>query len=107
MIATMDHGVFLYWIPLGAGGSGFVRLNGRVWEAVQARREHCRPLDLYHTALVVRLPAGRVVVDVAPAFADALFLVFEAIESHYPEAFAEESGPESVAFSLASPSTSA
>lgn len=28
----------LYWFPLGAGGH-FVRLNGRIYEAVKARRE--------------------------------------------------------------------
>jgi len=31
-------GVDLYWLPLGAGGHS-VRLNGRVYEAVLARRE--------------------------------------------------------------------
>jgi hypothetical protein len=50
--------VELYWLPLGAGG-WFVRLNGRIWEAVHARLERRRPLDLYHTALRVRLPEGR------------------------------------------------
>ena len=54
--------VELYWLPLGAGG-WFVRLNGRLWEAIQARLEHRRPLDLYHTALVVRVPEGRIVVE--------------------------------------------
>jgi hypothetical protein len=54
--------VELYWLPLGAGG-WFVKLNGRLWEAIQARRERRRPLDLYHTALVVRVPAGRYVVE--------------------------------------------
>jgi len=53
----------LYWIPLGAGGSGFVRLNGRIYEWVQARRERRRPMDLYHTALRVHLPEGRFVVE--------------------------------------------
>jgi hypothetical protein len=52
----------LYWLPLGAGG-WFVRLNGRIWEAIHARLEHRRPLDLYHTALVVRVPEGRYVVE--------------------------------------------
>ena len=52
----------LYWLPLGAGG-WFVRLNGRIWEALHARLEHRRPLDLYHTALVVRVPEGRFVVE--------------------------------------------
>ena len=52
----------LYWLPLGAGG-WFVRLNGRIYEAVQALLERRRPLDLYHSALVVRLPEGRFVVE--------------------------------------------
>jgi hypothetical protein len=54
--------VELYWLPLGAGG-WFVRLNGRVWEAIQARRARRRPLDLYHTALVIGVPGGRFVVE--------------------------------------------
>jgi len=29
-------GIDLYWLPLGAGGN-FVRLNGRVYEAIKAR----------------------------------------------------------------------
>lgn len=53
----------LYWIPLGAGGSGFVRLNGRMYEAMKAMRERRRPLALYHTALQVYLPEGRFVVE--------------------------------------------
>jgi len=32
---------------------------GRIWEAIHARRERRQPLDLYHTALVVRVPEGR------------------------------------------------
>ena len=52
----------LYWLPLGAGG-WFVKLNGRVWEAVHALRERRRPLGLYHTALVVRAPGGRFVIE--------------------------------------------
>lgn len=59
----MDKGVYLYWIPLGAGGSGFVRLNGRVYEWASSRRERRAPLDLYHTALEVWLPEGRFVVE--------------------------------------------
>jgi hypothetical protein len=53
----------LFWIPLGAGGSGFVRLNGRIYEAVRARRERRRPRDLYHTALEVRVPEGCYVIE--------------------------------------------
>jgi hypothetical protein len=55
-------GIELYWLPLGAGG-WFVRLNGRIWEAIHALLEHRRPLDLYHTALVVRVPEGRFVIE--------------------------------------------
>ena len=60
--AAFQASVELYWLPLGAGG-WFVRLNGRIWEAIHARLEHRRPLDLYHTALVVRVPEGRFVVE--------------------------------------------
>jgi hypothetical protein len=52
----------LYWLPLGAGGN-FVRLNGRIYEAVKAHRERRRPLDLYHTALEVRVPEGRFIIE--------------------------------------------
>jgi hypothetical protein len=60
--AASGAGIELYWLPLGAGG-WFVKLNGRLWEAAHARLEHRRPLDLYHTALVVRVPEGRFVVE--------------------------------------------
>lgn len=53
----------LYWIPLGAGGSGLVRLNGRIYEAIKARLERRRPCALYHTALQVHVPEGRFVVE--------------------------------------------
>jgi hypothetical protein len=53
----------LYWIPLGAGGTGFVRMNGRVYEAIVARAERRQPLDLYHTALDVGVSQGRFVVE--------------------------------------------
>lgn len=61
--SDLPVGVHLYWIPLGAGGSGFVRLNGKVYEWFKARRERRPPLDLYHTALQVKLPDVRVVVE--------------------------------------------
>jgi hypothetical protein len=55
----------LYWLPLGAGGHS-VRLNGRVYEAVAARLGR-RPIsDLYHSALEVRVPEGRFVIEQAP-----------------------------------------
>ncbi len=58
-------GVDLYWLPLGAGGHS-VRLNGRVFEAVAARLERRPPCDLYHSALEVRVPEGRFVIEMTP-----------------------------------------
>jgi hypothetical protein len=52
----------LYWLPLGAGGR-FVRLNGRIYEALHALVERRRPLDLYHSALEVRVPEGRFIIE--------------------------------------------
>jgi len=60
----------LWWLPLGAGGR-FVRTNGRVYEAIQARREHRKPLDLYHAALEVHTHAERFVVENAWPIPDA------------------------------------
>lgn len=65
-----EYGIDLYWLPLGAGG-WFVRLNGRIYEAILARREHRCPLDLYHSALEVRLPEGRFVIEDAWPIPDA------------------------------------
>lgn len=59
---TLGSGIDLYWLPLGAGG-WFVRLNGRVYESIRARRDRRRPLALYHSALEVRVPEGRFVVE--------------------------------------------
>lgn len=56
-------GIYLYWLPLGAAGVGFVRLNGRIYENVKAEIEGRRPLDLYHAALEIRLPEGRFIVE--------------------------------------------
>lgn len=65
-VASID----LYWLPLGAGGH-FVRLNGRVYEAIQAYRERRRTFDLYHTALEIRVPDGRFVIETAWPIPDA------------------------------------
>jgi hypothetical protein len=43
-----------------------VRLNGRVFEAVAAKLERRPPRDLYHSALEVRVPEGRYVIEQAP-----------------------------------------
>jgi hypothetical protein len=60
-VAAVD----LYWLPLGAGGH-FVRLNGRVYEALTARLERRPACDLYHSALQVEVPEGRFVIEQAP-----------------------------------------
>ena len=57
--------VDLYWLPLGAGGH-FVRLNGRVYEALAARLKRRPPCDLYHAALQVEVPEGKFVIEQAP-----------------------------------------
>lgn len=63
--ARAPTAVDLYWLPLGAGGH-FVRLNGRVYEAVAARLQGRQPCDLYHSALQVDVPEGRFVIEQAP-----------------------------------------
>lgn len=57
--------VDLYWLPLGAGGRS-VRLNGRIFEAVVARYERRPRLALYHSALEVRVPDARFVIEMTP-----------------------------------------
>ena len=57
-----DSSIDLYWLPLGAAGR-FVRLNGRVFEAVIARHEHRVVEDLYHAALEVRDGSSRFVIE--------------------------------------------
>ncbi len=58
--------VDLHWIPLGAGGHS-VRFNGRVFEALAARRAHRRRSALYHAALVVELEGDRYAIELAPS----------------------------------------
>src|SRR5438132_14050758 len=62
------NGIYLYWLPLGAGGN-FVRLNGKVYEAVAARLQQRPPCDLYHSALQVVAPEGRYVIEQTPVIA--------------------------------------
>lgn len=62
MAEPSETGVYLYWLPLGAGGS-YVKLNGRIFEFLQAQLERRLPLDLYHTALQVRVPEGLFVIE--------------------------------------------
>jgi len=63
-------GVVLFWLPLGAGGHS-VRWNGRIYEALAARREHRPPCALYHSALEVRIGPDRHVIEMAPVWAGA------------------------------------
>jgi hypothetical protein len=64
--STAAHSrVDLYWLPLGAGGHS-VRLNGIVYEALVARIQRRRACDLYHSALEVRAPGGRFVIEMTP-----------------------------------------
>jgi hypothetical protein len=59
-------GIDLYWLPLGAGGN-FVRLNGRVYEAIEATLQRRPKYDLYHSALEVFVPEGRFTIEQTPA----------------------------------------
>jgi hypothetical protein len=61
----VGSGVDLYWLPLGAGGH-FVRLSGRLYEAVAARLARRPACDLYHSALEVRVPEGQFVIETTP-----------------------------------------
>jgi hypothetical protein len=58
--------VDLYWLPLGAGGHS-VRLNGQIFESALALLERRPPRNLYHSALQVRVPEARFVIEQAPA----------------------------------------
>jgi pimeloyl-ACP methyl ester carboxylesterase len=61
-IAAVD----LYWIPLGAGGHS-VRFNGKVFEAIEAVRQHRPRCDLYHAALIVEVDGDRYTIEIAPS----------------------------------------
>jgi len=60
-----EAAVDLYWLPLGAGGHS-VRLNGLLFEAVAARFDRRPRRDLYHSALIVTVPDGDYVIEMAP-----------------------------------------
>jgi hypothetical protein len=68
--------VDLYWLPLGAGGHS-VRLNGQVFESVTAWIARRPPRDLYHSALIVRVPGGRFVIEQGPVVGSTGDVVFE------------------------------
>lgn len=60
--------ITLYWLPLGAGGVRLVRWNGRLYEAIAAHLQHRESLDLYHSALQVRLGADCYAIEMAPVW---------------------------------------
>ena len=66
MQASGTAAVDLYWIPLGAGGHS-VRINGKVFEAIDAARQHRARCDLYHSALIVELDGDRYTIEIAPS----------------------------------------
>ena len=63
----MATGIDLYWLPLGAGGHS-VRLNGLIFEMIAAGLERRDRRDLFHSALEVRVPEARFVIEMAPAW---------------------------------------
>ncbi len=67
--ARAESAVDLYWLPLGAGGH-YVRLNGKVYEALASRLARRTAADLYHSALEVRVDGDRYVVEMAPVWND-------------------------------------
>jgi hypothetical protein len=68
--AKMTAGIELFWLPLGAGGNS-VRWNGRIFEWVVARIERRDSCELFHSALEVRAPEGRFVIEQAPAWRES------------------------------------
>ena len=62
--------VLLHWLPLGAGAH-VVGFNGRVYEAICARRQHRRPAPLFHAALSLRLGNAPYVIEMGPAWGNA------------------------------------
>ncbi|WP_249666108.1 hypothetical protein [Nocardioides faecalis] len=63
--------VLLHWLPLGAGAH-FVAFNGRVYEALCARRQHRRPAPLFHAALSLRLGEASYVIEMGPAWGNTV-----------------------------------
>ena len=59
--------VDLYWLPLGAGGH-VVKWNGRMYEAMAARRDHRPRARLFHAALEVQFDGDRYVIEMAPVW---------------------------------------
>jgi hypothetical protein len=65
------HGVEIYWLPLGVRG-GWIRIGGKLFEALSALVARRARRDLYHSVLEVRAPRGRFVIEMGPAVDDDL-----------------------------------
>ena len=70
--STGESSVDLYWIPLGRGGKGgCVRTSGRLYEVLEAAWDGRAPMQLYHSALIVRLDAVAFTIEMTPVWANA------------------------------------
>ena len=66
---ALDASVDLFWLPLGAGPRrGVVRMSGRIYERLAARRGRRHPQAIYHSALRVRIGNERYVIEMTPAW---------------------------------------
>lgn len=57
----------LFWLPLGAGGH-VVRLNGRLYEWLAARRDGREVLDLYHAGLMLHHDDVAYAIEMGPVW---------------------------------------
>lgn len=62
---TGSAAIELLWIPLGTGAC-VVRASGRAFEAASAVLQRRSACDLYHSAIIIEVPAGRFVIEMAP-----------------------------------------
>jgi hypothetical protein len=62
LAAIVGPGVYLYWIPVGAGHH-VVRISGKIYEAVVAVAQRRPRRPLFHSALVAVTPEGRFVIE--------------------------------------------
>jgi hypothetical protein len=60
-----EPGVYLYWIPLGAGGR-VVRLSGRLFETLTAVCQRRPRRELFHSALVAVTDEAHFVIEMTP-----------------------------------------